>query len=153
MIRALSLTQPWASLVAIGAKEWETRSWPTPYRGQVAIHASKGYPRNCRELESEEPFMSALKRGLTNPHALPTGSIIALADLEECLPTEAVLPRIGENEKAFGDYYPGRYAYRLAHVLQLPRPIPCRGALGFWPIPDDVVAQIYMQLREEMAHA
>ena len=43
-MKALTLTQPWASLVAIGAKRIETRSWSTPYRGLLAIHAAKGFP-------------------------------------------------------------------------------------------------------------
>src|SRR3954451_22243677 len=43
-IPALTLTQPWATLVAIGAKQIETRSWGTSYRGWLAIHAAKGYP-------------------------------------------------------------------------------------------------------------
>lgn len=38
---ALTLRQPWASLVAIGVKQVETRSWTTAYRGPLAIHSSK----------------------------------------------------------------------------------------------------------------
>ncbi len=42
-MKALTLTQPWAHLVAVGAKRVETRSWPTPYRGPLAIHAAQGW--------------------------------------------------------------------------------------------------------------
>lgn len=48
-MRAISLLQPWATLVALGAKRRETRSWPTRYRGPIAIHASKGMPRASEE--------------------------------------------------------------------------------------------------------
>lgn len=71
-MKALSLTQPWATLVAIGAKRLETRSWSTTYRGPLAIHAAKRFPRNCQELVLHEPFASALD-GIP----LPTGVIIA----------------------------------------------------------------------------
>ena len=154
-MKALSLTQPWASLVAIGAKQWETRSWSTSYRGQLAIHASKGYPKICRELEYEEPFMSALKRGLTAPSALPLGAIIALGTLIDCQPTSRfreigdagfAVPsqyiEVDADELDFGDYYTGRYAFRLENVVALPNPIPCKGALGFWTVPADVIVQI-----------
>src|SRR4051812_42520238 len=47
-VKVLSLTQPWASLVAIGAKQIETRSWRTHYRGPLLIHASAGFPGECR---------------------------------------------------------------------------------------------------------
>lgn len=163
-MRGFSLTQPWASLVAIGAKQWETRSWPTQYRGQIAIHASKAYPRDCRELEYEEPFLSALKADEGFCHNLPTASIIAVATLVECRPTEqfargVVTPEqaatvdklastvvVSPEEYEFGDFTFGRYAFRLADVVRLQTPIPCKGALNFWAIPNDVMAQIRGQL-------
>lgn len=40
-MKAITLWQPWASLLACGAKGYETRSWATSYRGQIAIHAAK----------------------------------------------------------------------------------------------------------------
>lgn len=40
-MKALSLWQPWATLIAIGAKQYETRGWSTPYRGPLIIHAAK----------------------------------------------------------------------------------------------------------------
>lgn len=51
--RALSLTQPWATLATLvvsGAKRVETRSWKTPYRGWLGIHAAKGFPAWARLL-------------------------------------------------------------------------------------------------------
>src|SRR3972149_12240119 len=42
VMKAISLWQPWASLIAVGAKKYETRSWDTPYRGPLVICASKG---------------------------------------------------------------------------------------------------------------
>ena len=40
-MKAISLWQPWASAIAIGEKTIETRSWWTPHRGALAIHAAK----------------------------------------------------------------------------------------------------------------
>lgn len=62
-MKALTLYQPWATLVAIGAKRIETRSWKTDYRGPLAIHVSKRTPAEFRKLYSftaPEPFRSAL---------------------------------------------------------------------------------------------
>lgn len=154
-MRAISLTQPWASLIAIGAKQWETRDWPTFYRGQIAIHASKKYPKECRELTYEEPFMSALKGGTAHPHDLPLGAIVALGTITDCQPTERFFApgsqhktgiTIGSNEWAFGDYHEGRFAFHIENALALPIPIPCKGALSIWTVPDDVAGAIYMQL-------
>jgi hypothetical protein len=158
-MRGLSLTQPWASLVAIGAKKWETRSWPTSYRGTIAIHASKAYPRDCRELEYEEPFLAALKCGMSGrEHALPTASIVALATLTGCQPTRKFVCNpglkaehnilISHDEFEFGDYSEGRFAFKIEDAIQLATPIPCRGALSIWTVPDEVIAAIYMQITD-----
>jgi activating signal cointegrator 1 len=62
-MKVLTLTQPWATLVAIGAKTIETRSWPTKYRGPLAIHAAKHIPTEYRKLTgwTVEPFASVLE--------------------------------------------------------------------------------------------
>jgi hypothetical protein len=141
-IRGLSITQPWASLIALGAKQYETRSWPTNYRGHVAIHASKAYPRDCRELEKEEPFASML----AGEPSLPIGAIIAVARLVDCVPT-ADIGRyegkcvIGAMEMEFGDYAPGRYAFRMADVARI-EPIPCRGALSLWALTPELLTAV-----------
>ena len=49
-MKVLTLTQPWATLVAIGAKRIETRSWSTKYRGPLAIHAAKGFPAWAKDM-------------------------------------------------------------------------------------------------------
>jgi len=59
-MKALTLTQPWATLVAIGAKKIETRSWSTPYRGPLAIHAAKRIPKEHGTLWLDEPFLGVL---------------------------------------------------------------------------------------------
>src|SRR2546427_534687 len=59
-VKALTLTAPWAHLIAAGAKRIETRSWRTDYRGQLAIHAAVGFPLWARGRCFEEPFYSRL---------------------------------------------------------------------------------------------
>jgi len=151
-IRALTLTQPWATLVALGAKQIETRSWGTSYRGPLAIHAAKGLsgfssPVYFYRLCSTEPFAAALRAagyGLEPPYAaqltidadaLPRGAVIAVCRLVDCErigPACSAVPDHRTPERAFGDYQPGRYMWLLADVQRLPTPIPARGSLGLW---------------------
>jgi hypothetical protein len=60
-MKGLTLTQPWATLVAIGAKRIETRSWPTRYRGLLAIHAGAGLGLWDVPAEVEASVMSSLQ--------------------------------------------------------------------------------------------
>jgi hypothetical protein len=140
-MRALSLTEPFATLVAIGAKCWETRQWRGPYRGPIAIHAAKRFPPECRGLCEGEPFKTALG-GARFGHL---GHIIAIAELTDMVRiTDANAP--DEPERSFGDYTPGRFMWRLDHVRRLPTPIACKGALGLWVVPAETLALINDQL-------
>lgn len=135
--RAISLTQPWATLVAIGAKRYETRSWATTYRGGLAIHASKEFPAACRELCAREPFSRVLAAaGIYRLDQLPRGAILATAGLAYCISTNKWKPAADTYEYAFGDYSPDRYAFALERLRTLEAPIPIAGALGLWRIPE-----------------
>lgn len=58
-MKVVSLMQPWATLIALGEKSIETRSWATKYRGEIAIHASKTIDRK----RCEQPtFKRLLKK-------------------------------------------------------------------------------------------
>lgn len=153
-MKALSLTQPWATLVANGSKRIETRSWKTSHRGLIAIHASKGFPKAARRLCWNSPFFEALSP--LGAHQLPLGAIIATAELVACSPTNTVWgvtdafsqPREGESEHAFGDYSDGRYMWFLENVRALPESIPCRGAFSLWEVPAEIEAQIVARSTE-----
>lgn len=125
-MKALSLTQPWASLVATGQKRVETRSWTTDYRGPIAIHAAKGYPVYARQFASQEFTWGRL------PQRIPLGAIIATARLVEIKPTIYVKRLLSAQELRYGDYRPGRWAWFLEDIEALPEPIPVKGALGLW---------------------
>ncbi len=131
--KALSLTQPWATLVVTGAKRVETRSWRTPYRGWLGIHASKSFPRWAREMCLEEPFYSALHG--RRPDELSRGALIGGVMLLDCVPTAGLeIVGISDRERAFGDYEHGRYGWLLDQATVF-ESRPMRGALGLWTIP------------------
>lgn len=129
---ALSLLQPWASLVVMGFKTIETRSWQTARRGPLLIHASLG--RKGKILVTEPPF----SKYITDFDALPFGAIIGQVQLDEIVPVEelfysdAKLAALTLEEKAFGDYTKGRYAWVLSEPVMFDEPIPVKGGLGLW---------------------
>lgn len=143
-MKALSLTQPWATLVVTGAKRIETRGWETFYNGPLLIHASKGFPADAVALCRQEPFRSALlEAGINGPGDLPRGAIIGAVRLMGCERIRGYVVSVGgalipppEPELSFGDYTPGRYAWVLRDGMRLAEPVPCRGALGLWKGPD-----------------
>jgi len=135
-VKALSLTQPWASLVAVGAKRIETRSWRTPYRGALAIHAAKRFPADARDFtytkmarESLVPYYAEPDHwlGVTDKPTqldknLPLGCVIATCRLISCIPTreielakkigvdQAVIPLCPDFEITEQEYAFGNYS-------------------------------------------
>ena len=135
-MKTISLLQPWASLIAIGAKKIETRSWSTKYRGPLAIHASKGFPKLLRELCNTQPFKAILSKVGLNADNLPLGKIVATCDLVDCIRMTPEFIDLVESAKGseidFGTYKVGRYAWILENVKPLEKPMPTKGALGLW---------------------
>lgn len=145
-MKALSLTQPWATLIAIGAKRYETRSWKTSFRGTIAIAASKRYPIDAFRFSRDYPARQTLGNV-----AIPIGCIVAIADISQIYPTGSLfsttsLPDAAEHEEEFGNYAPGRFAWKLDNVRKLRVPVLCKGALSLWEVPSDVEAEVRAQL-------
>jgi hypothetical protein len=141
-MKALPLWQPWATLVAIGAKRVETRDYPPERIGlragqRIAIHATKttrGLP--CCEL----PFFADR---IPDPSALPLGALVATCTLSRAAQITAEraeqLLELNPQEYAFGLYTLGRWAWVLSDVEQLPEPVPFRGSQGAFDVPDDLL--------------
>lgn len=137
-MKALSIWQPYASLIAVGAKTIETRHWP-PHAGvvgqRIAIHAGK----NTRDLEraAERPFARALSDGGIHAWAqLKLGAIVATAELYAAEPMgDDFAEAIPADDIIFGWCAPGRWAWHLRDVRRLDEPIESRGQQGIYELP------------------
>lgn len=162
-MKAITIHQPWATLIALGEKRFETRGWPTKYRGELAIHAGKSIDMSA--LLVQEIKDALVRNGITDWTKLPYGVVMATATLTECWSVgsdyQSGMPVLyngegGETrpvrlkEGRFGDYSFGRYAWELIDVRPLPEPIQAKGQQRLWnwePAPklgtiDDVFALI-----------
>jgi len=148
-MKAITILQPYASLIPAGAKKIETRGWKTSYRGKIAIHAGLGM--QYLRFAFKEPFKTALQPVQTscggyNAESFYLGHVIAIADLVKCLKVidwtigdglkvmSAILEDgqiITDNELEFGDYAPGRYAWILANIQAI-KPVPAKGMQRLW---------------------
>jgi activating signal cointegrator 1 len=127
-IKALTIWQPWASLMAAGVKEYETRGWSTGYRGWLAIHAAKRAPEPVPDgvmLVGDEAL----------PGPLPRGAVVCIAQLVDVVPTKTLMAQPGfaaSHEKRLGDFSPGRFGWKLEVVHVFDEPVPARGQQGLW---------------------
>lgn len=145
-MKAITIWQPHATLIAIEEKLMETRGRRTHYRGRIAIHAAKYIDRAaCEEAE----IKVALARHGYIVDSLPTGAVVAIANLTECW--EVIREEEGQqsflldsqknktisiaqdsNEYLFGDFAIGRFGYEMSGVKGLLAPIPIKGQQGLW---------------------
>jgi hypothetical protein len=162
-MKALSLLQPWASLVVttkpncsyggkhIGIKQWETRSW-RPQKKEILddlvnngflIHASLGWKQAQSEFCDSWPY-SEYEHLL--PTELPLGKIIGHVFLDRIWTTGEWKRNVsGETESnqeeyRFGDYSDGRFAWSLHSPTLFEEPIIVKGSLNLWdyngPLPE-----------------
>jgi hypothetical protein len=140
-MKALTLWQPWASLIAQGEKKVETRSWCTKYRGDLAIHASAKAPpkwlgasRFSAAFRNElaDVLMVRTDRVDLRTRALPLGAILCIVRLAAIEPTEQVAGILCQRELIFGNYEEGRYAWFLELVSTFETPIPAKGNRMLW---------------------
>jgi hypothetical protein len=156
-MRILTLWQPWASLIALGLKQYETQSWGTTYRGKLAIHAAKR-PIVRDELRAIAWAMGGGGCSMAEfaqveqvlEQDLPLGAIVAIADLSDCLVMRYRHPSAMAGieietqsglEQAVGLWEPSRYVWKLDNVVSLTEPIPFKGGQGLRELPDTAVLQ------------
>lgn len=121
-MRALTIRQPWASLVAIGVKHIETRSWPTKYRGELLIHAGLAVPPIepvgdwCPDRflgEWRLQHYGSGCPGAPDDVPLPLGAVVAVATLADCVPIETPESEIARAERMV--WTSGAGDLKLAH--------------------------------------
>ncbi|MGF6440736.1 ASCH domain-containing protein [Paraburkholderia youngii] len=130
-MKALSIRQGWAWLCAQGQKDIENRTWNTKFRGQFLIHASASMTR----AGYDECFSSAMTIGIGGRYLprfedMERGGIVGVATLVAVVPPE---------QRTSPWHVPGLIGFQLADASPLPF-IPCKGALQFFTVPDDVAA-------------
>lgn len=145
-MKAISLHQPWATAVAIGLKEFETRGRPTKIRGRIAIHAAA--KRSTAQFDLFERWLKEDSREFPSIYAafeealeldfdcLPFGAIIGTVRLVACVPTSFSRLVIYPRERLFGDFSSNRWVWKLEDPVRLARAIPFKGRQGWFEVPD-----------------
>ena len=124
-MKALTIKEPYATLIAEGYKEYEFRTWKTNYRGEVLIHAGKSlYEKNLERFNDRD-----LKYSF--------GKIIAKATLTDCVEVDEEFSKkmIKKDPDVYQNLTRKRdkplYGFKLENVKRI-KPIEVKGQLGFW---------------------
>ena len=121
-MKALTIKQPWATLIIAGHKKYEFRTWQTKYRGKILIHAGMSANKEYL-LEYEEYNLDYIK-----------GAIIGEATLVDCILVDEEFNQelYKMNPTIYGNNHVGIYAWKLENVIKYKEPIYTKGQLGLW---------------------
>jgi hypothetical protein len=147
-MKALTLWQPWATLVAMEVKKIETRCWSTKYRGELAIHSAAKLPAKwLGRSAATEPFRDELAdvfgarrdrddrtgtRVDTILKGLPAGRVLCVVNLYDVVPVSEIENELTDREMLFGNYEDGRYAWMLKMVDVFEPGIGAKGNRMLW---------------------
>jgi hypothetical protein len=132
-MKALSLWQPWASMIQYGYKKVETRSWYTAYRGNLLICSAK---KKSRDLEAyfNNSLLPAIPL-LLEYECLPLGEALVICRLDNCFEiSKDNISLQSELELKMGNWEPGRFAWQFSNIRPLAEPFNVVGKQGLFEV-------------------
>lgn len=124
-MKALTIKEPWASLIVNGYKKYEFRSWNTKYRGKILIHTSQSMEKKNKERFKDYNL------------DLKPGYIIGEAEITDVIWIDEEKHK--ELLEANSNVYKNSvncYGFKIENVIKYENPIPAKGKLGFWDFYD-----------------
>jgi hypothetical protein len=126
-MKALSFRQPWAELILQGRKTLDLRTYPTHYRGPLAIHASQTVEREA-----------CAQHGL-DPGQLPTGGVVGMVALVDVIPlTKADYEERRAEHLTGRSFREGMYGWVMSDPQRLPEPVPAQGRMSLFNVDLDL---------------
>ena len=121
-MKALSIRQPWAWLIAAGYKDIENRNWSTGFRGRICIHASSKFDKGgwVAIISGHMNISQGVQDILAHKTRWERGAIIGEVDIVDCV-TQSSSP-----------WFIGPYGFVLANPMLYDRPMSCKGKLGLF---------------------
>lgn len=139
-MKALSIRAPWWWFILSAGKDIENRDWPTKYRGPVLIHASKWWKLEDVTDDTATAHRIAVDQGRLRRFGWAGttyeqirgngGCIVGRVDIVDCV-SESASP-----------WFFGKYGLVLANPVRFGNPLPFKGSLGLFNVPDDVASKL-----------
>jgi hypothetical protein len=144
-MRVLSIGQPWATLIVRGVKPFEARTWSTPYRGEIAIHASTSIKPWVRDACDTNPLIrkALRKAAIDDLNELRRSAVIGTVVVRDVHRAKEIESELTPGIAALcGDLYEDDFLWRLERPKELRLSIPVKGKLNLWTLPESVASQV-----------
>lgn len=139
-MKAITIKQPWASLICSGIKDIENRTWATKFRGRILVHAAASKIKYFSALDFfGEERNKVIKEKTGYVPTLPISSIIGSVEVVDCVINHesiwAEKTPMAYLGKLTIECQAPIYNWVLANPILFPEPIPAKGKLSFWDYP------------------
>lgn len=170
-MRALTLTPPWTGLIAAGVKRVENRPRSMGAQrmvgDQIAVHAGRAVDESVYERITEiapellqiatnidgqrDRFYTYAGTGDWYKLSRVTSAVIAVATIDRVVTSwPDGTPAVMDGDAPFAAeqrrWFFGPVGILLRDVIALPRPVPCKGMLGFWTLPEPIAVEVMDQV-------
>jgi hypothetical protein len=143
-MKSISIQQPWAHAITHGAKRVENRTWNGWYRGLLLIHAGKRYQTGMEAYINRD----CPDHDIAGMLAAPRGAIVGVCRMVGCVApvnSDTAPQGVAEDQVIWSDPY--QYKFILDDVRAFAVPIPYKGALGFFDVPDEIYHQTLAEFK------
>lgn len=132
-IKAVTIWEPWATLIMAGVKQFETRHWRHGYRGPLVIHASLRWRDDQRTIVTWHPYRELLAALDWTPEQT-LGCCLGIVDLVKIWPTTngELQATLSDQERKLGDFRPQRFAWQFTNPRRFEKPVAAKGAQSLW---------------------
>ena len=121
-MKALSIRHPWAWLIINGYKDIENRTWATPLRGRIYVHAGKNVDRTVPPFNGKTPPQIEGWRDIPPIGLYTLGCIVGEVDIVDCV------------NRSDSPWFQGPFGFVLANAKAYNKPIPYKGQLRFFDV-------------------
>ena len=125
----LSMHQPWASLLVMGIKTVEGRSWYTAHRGRLWI-ASTAKPAEKEEVKLvEQQYRSMCDHFIEFPESYPSGALLGCVDIVDCV-TQDEYQKMDTEKSESGS----EFVFICENPMELLVKVPVKGKHKIWKL-------------------
>jgi len=141
-VLALTVTQPWTWAIFNAGKDVENRSWSWPKKvalpKRLLIHASKDTPRD-EYVFAVRCIWEVCRLDVPPIYDLAKGAVLGAVTVTACVTESSSL------------WFGGPYGLTLERAVALSRPVPCKGRLGLWTVPENIELEVRAAAKERGA--
>lgn len=129
-MKAITIKQPFASLIIEGYKEYEFRTWRTKFRGDILIHAGKGVDKKA--MEKYKHLVSDC----------PSGCMLGIVTITDCIKIDDEAREMFKDNIVYDNVVNNKdwdgFGFKIENIRKVEN-TPANGKLSLWDFEGEII--------------